>query len=272
MGERSDERAESRRAEEKRLIDQTWPRVVLVGAILIAWALAASFGAFDDTLPTPSDVWAAMTANFFGADGLLAAAGRSLLRLAVGLGVGVVVGTPLGLWMAASKPVQRSLGSLMVALQALPPIVWLPLAILWFGFGMRAVLFIVIIAVVPAVAINTAASVRHVSPTMVRAGRTLGASGGELYRSVVLPAAVPGYVAGLRQAWTAAWWALLAGELVTTGARGLGHFMEGGGELDVALLLAVMIVVMIVGLAVDGLFASADRRIRRRRGLIATAA
>ena len=250
---------------------QAWPRIVLVLVILAIWAIASAFGGFGDKLPSPADVWNAMTTNLFGADGLVAAAGRSLLRLVVGLAVGIAIGTPLGLWMAASKPVQRSIGSLMVALEALPPIVWLPLAILWFGFGMRAVLFIVIIAVTPAVAIATAASVRLVSPTMLRAGRTLGASGSELYRNVVLPAAVPGYVAGLRQAWTAAWWALLAGELITTGARGLGHFMEdGGGSFDVSLLLAVMIVVMIVGLAVDGLFASADRRVRRRRGLLAT--
>jgi NitT/TauT family transport system permease protein len=212
-----------------------------------------------------------LTSHLRGPDGLIAVASRSVFRLIVGLTVAIVIGTPTGLAMAAWKLVQRSVGSLMVGLQALPSIAWLPLAILWFGLNERAVLFVVVIGAVPAVAIATAASVRLVPPNLVRAARTLGARGSVLYGNVILPAAVPGYIAGLQQAWAIAWRALLAAELVVQGARGLGHLIsQSGAELDTPLVLAAMIVIMLVGIGVDFLFTLVDRRVRRRRGLLVT--
>ena len=128
---------------------------------------------------------------------------------------------------------------------------------------------VVVIAAVPAVAIGTAASIRLVPPILVRAGRTLGAQGSELYRNVVLPAAVPGYVVSLRQAWALAWRALIAGELVISGALGLGHLVgRASGRSDTPLVLATIAVMIVIGMTVDLVFAVADRRIRRRRGLI----
>jgi NitT/TauT family transport system permease protein len=90
-----------------------------------------------------------------------------------------------------------------------------------------------------------------------------------LYGNVILPAAVPGYIAGLQQAWAIAWRALLAAELVVQGARGLGHLIsQSGAELDTPLVLAAMIVIMLVGIGVDFLFTLVDRGVRRRRGLL----
>ncbi len=92
-----------------------------------------------------------------------------------------------------------------------------------------------------------------------------------LYGNVILPAAVPGYIAGLQQAWAIAWRALLAAELVVQGARGLGHLIaQSGADLDTPLVLAAMIVIMLVGIGVDFLFTVIDRRVRRRRGLLVT--
>ncbi len=232
--------------------------------------MAASGLVADYLLPPPADVWHALTSNFFGETGLFVAAQRSLLRLAFGLGAAIVIGTPLGLAMAGSHVVQRSVGTLMTGLQALPSIAWLPLAVVWLGLTERAVLFVVVIGAVPAIAIATAASVRLVPPILVRAGRTLGARGWTLYRGVVLPAAVPGYWLGLQQAWAIAWRALMAGELIIAGGRGLGHLLNRA-TFDTSLILAVMVVIVVIGVAVDYLFAVVDRRIRRRRGLIAQA-
>ncbi|MGH2637099.1 MAG: ABC transporter permease, partial [Actinomycetota bacterium] len=191
-----------------------------------------------------------------------------VIRLALGLGFAVVVGTLIGFAMAASKVVQRSVGTLMTALNALPPIVWLPLAIVWLGFTERAVIFVVVVGGVPAVAIATAISVRQVPPQLIHAGRTMGAKRWTLYRTVVLPASVPGYWTGLQQAWAVAWRALLAAELIRTGAaRGLGHLLEASLD-DVSMILAVMVVIALIGLAVDFLFAVVDRRIRHGRGLL----
>jgi NitT/TauT family transport system permease protein len=88
----------------------------------------------------------------------------------------------------------------------------------------------------------------------------------------MLPAAIPGYWAGLQQGWAIAWRALMAGELITTGARGLGHLMSrAGAGFDTPLVLGAMVVIVVIGVAVDLLFAVVDRRIRRRRGLLAPA-
>jgi NitT/TauT family transport system permease protein len=213
-------------------------------------------------------VWSALTSNLTGDDGLLLAALGSVVRLAFSLSVAIVVGTLVGLAMAASRGMQRSIGTLMTGLQAIPPIAWLPLAILWFGFTERAVMFVVFVGGVPAVAIATAVSVRQVPPALVRAGRTMGATGWRLQRTVVLPAAVPGYWTGLQQAWAVAWRALLAAELIRTGAaRGLGHLLDASLN-DPAMILAVMAVIVVIGLVVDALFAVVDRRIRGRRGLL----
>ena len=235
--------------------------------VAVWWAIAAS-GYFSPVLlPTPPEVWRSLLDHLWGPNGLVAAAQRSLVRLAFGMGVAVVIGTLIGLAMAAWRPVQRSVGTLMIGLQALPSIAWLPLAILWFRFTEVAILFVVVIAAIPAIAVATAASVRQVPPILVRAGRTMGARGWVLYRGVVLPAAVPGYWAGLQQGWAVAWRALIFGELIATGARGLGHLLDRAAGFNTPLLLATMIAIMVVGIGVELLFTLVDRRIRARRGL-----
>jgi len=179
--------------------------------------------------------------------------------------------------MAASRIVQRTVGTLMTMLNAIPPIAWLPVAILLLGFTERAVIFVVLIGATPAVAIATAAAIRQVPPALVRAGRTMGARGWELYRGVILPAAVPGFWIGLQQAWAIAWRAVIAAEIIRVGAaKGLGHLLDASLQrtgdsvtvVDPALVFAALLVIVVIGLAVDYLFAVVDRRIRRRRGLL----
>jgi len=257
----------------RKAFGQVWPRIAIIAVLILVWWAVAATGFWDRALlPSPASVWTALWSNLTRGGGLLVAAERSVLRLTLGLAAAVAIGTPIGLAMAASKVVQRSAGSLMVGLQALPSIAWLPLATLWFGITEKAVFFVVVMGATPAVAIATAASVRLVPPTLVRTARTLGSSGGRLYVRVVLPAAIPGYIVGLQQAWALAWRALMAAELLVTGARGLGHFLERTGAIfDTPLMLATMVVIMLVGISVDALFTLVDRRVRSRRGLIPSA-
>jgi NitT/TauT family transport system permease protein len=259
----------------RRSADQIWPRVATIGAVLLLWWGASSSGLFT-VFPSPGEVLVAFGDTFVRPDppreSILAATTASLIRLAVGLGIGIALGTVIGLAMGTSQLVQRSIGSLMAGLQALPSISWLPMAILWFGLTERAILFVVIIASIPAVAIASASSIRLVPPLMVRAGRTLGARGWTLYRRVILPAAVPGYVAGLQSAWALGWRALMAGELISTGGKGLGHLLEANRQrFSAEDIFAVMIMIVIVGMLVEAIFGILDRRIRSKRGLIATA-
>ena len=261
------------------IVSQLWPRIAAVAGLLLVWQLAVMSGLWLHTaLPTPASVLAAFFSNLLSPDppreSLWDGTQASLIRLVIGLGIGIVVGTLIGLSMAASTFVQRSIGSLMAGLQALPSISWLPVAILWFQLTERAVLFVVMIGAIPAVAIATAASVRLVPPLLTRAGRTLGARGWTLYRRVVLPAAVPGYVAGLQQAWALGWRALMAGELIllASGGKGLGHLLEANRQLQEAdRIFAVMIMIVLVGMTVEATFGIIDRRVRGRRGLLASA-
>ncbi|MEW6058590.1 MAG: ABC transporter permease [Actinomycetota bacterium] len=257
----------------KRTLAQIWPRAAIIAVIVLLWWAVYATGYWDRVLlPSPARVWRALWGNVTGPTGLLVAAERSILRLFLGLAAAMVIGTPIGLAMAAWKTAQRSVGSLMVGLQALPSIAWLPLATLWLGITEKAVFFVVVMGALPAVAIATAASVRLVPPTLTRAARTLGARRWDLYGHVVLPAAVPGYLAGLQQAWALAWRALMAAELLVAGARGLGHFLARAGALwQTPLMLATMVVIMLVGIGVDFLFSLVDRRVRARRGLVVPA-
>ena len=145
--------------------------------VVVWWGIAAT-GYFSQViLPTPPEVWRSLLDHLWGPNGIVAAAQRSLVRLAFGMGVAVIIGTLIGLAMAAWRPVQRSVGTLMIGLQALPSIALLPLAILWFRLTELAILYVVVIGAVPAIAVATAASVRQVPPILVRAGRTMGARG-----------------------------------------------------------------------------------------------
>jgi NitT/TauT family transport system permease protein len=245
--------------------------------LLLWWAVSASGLFIVAVLPPPGEALRAFADTFAqdsppNRESLVQATQASVIRLIVGLGIGVLIGTIFGLAMAASTAIQRSLGSLMSGLQALPSISWLPLAIIWFGLNERAILFVVIIASIPAVAIAAASAIRLVPPLLVRAGRTLGAKRGTLYARVVLPAAVPAYVAGLQSAWALGWRALMAGELISTGGRGLGHLLDANRQLtSTSNIFAVMLMIIIVGMAVESLFGIVDRRVRSRRGLLVNA-
>jgi NitT/TauT family transport system permease protein len=244
------------------------PLAGIVGAVVV-WALIAAL-ANVESLPTPAQVWQAFVDGM--RDGTIPeAAAKTLLRLAFSFVVAVVVGTLLGILLALREFPRRAIRPLVVALQITPFVAWVPLAVIWFGATERAVVFVTIVGAFPSVTLATIQAFRQVPPLLERAGRTLGASGWELYRSVVVPAAMPGLMAGLQQAWGFAWKALMAGELIVTSANaiGLGHLLAEQGT-DVAALLGTLLVILVIGVAVEYLvFGQLDRRVRRKRGLLA---
>jgi NitT/TauT family transport system permease protein len=252
------------------IVRQVWPTLAILALIFAVWELIYLSHHFNRVvLPAPLSVWRSLRTNV--ANGKIPnAAAKSLVRLGLGFGLAIVGGTTLGLAMAISPLVQRSVGSLMVGLQSLPSISWLPLAILWFGLTRGAILFVVVLGAFPSVALATAASVRQVPPILERAGRTLGARRWTLWARVIFPAAIPGYVSGLQQGWAFAWRSLMAGELIATGGLGLGFLLEEGQQrFHSSEIFAVMIVIVLIGITVDlVIFGVLDRRIRTRRGLL----
>jgi len=244
------------------------PLVGIVGAILV-WAAVATTTS-TSAIPSPAAVWSAFLDGM--RDGSIPdAAIKTLIRLAFSFVTAVIVGVALGLGLALNEFARRAIRPLVVALQITPFVAWVPLAVIWFGATERAVVFVAIVGAFPAMTLATIQAIRQVPPLYQRAGRTLGAGGWALYRDVIFPAAMPGVMAGLQQAWGFAWKALMAGELIVAaaGAAGLGRLLDTEGG-DVPALLAALAVILVIGVAVDYLlFGQLDRRIRRRRGLLA---
>ena len=255
----------------KRLARELGPPLAGVAGLLVVWAIVAAFVS-PTTVPSPAEVWSAFTRGV--SDGTIPeAAAKTLLRLAFSFVVSIVIGTALGFGLALNEFARRSIRPLVVALQITPYIAWLPLAVVWFGLSERAVVFVAIVGAFPSVTLATIASFGQVPPLLKRAGRTLGADGWQLYREVIFPAALPGYVAGLDQAWGFAWKALMAGELITAGLRatGLGQLLQRSQD-DVPMLIATVAVIVVIGVLVEYLiFGTVDRRIRRKRGLLVDA-
>ena len=217
--------------------------------------------------PSMSSVASSLISGF--ADGSYPRAiAVSLRRILFGYGLSLVVGIPLGLLLGRVKSVQVTLGSIVLGLQALPSICWLPLALLWFGLSERAILFVVVMGAVLSVTLSTADGVRNTPPLYLRAARTMGARGLRLYTGVILPAALPAIISGMKLGWSFAWRSLMAGELLYV-SRGLGQLLTMGRELnDMAQVIAVMSVIIALGLLVDrAVFAPVERRVRERWGL-----
>jgi sulfonate transport system permease protein len=243
------------------------PLAGIAGAIVV-WAIVAATTS-SAAIPSPAVVWEAFLDGV--RDGSIPeAAVKTLIRLAFSFVVAVAFGVALGLGLALNEFARRSIRPLVVALQITPFVAWVPLAVVWFGATERAVVFVAIVGSFPAMTLATIQAIRQVPPLYERAGRTLGATGWRLYRKVIFPAALPGVMGGLQQAWGFAWKALMAGELVVAAARatGLGYLLGRAGE-NVPTLLAALAVILVIGVAVDYLlFGQLDRRIRRRRGLL----
>jgi NitT/TauT family transport system permease protein len=239
---------------------------------LLLWELLSRAGPWPRWLfPDPLAVGRSFAA--LAADGRLpAAVARSLSRLVQGYGLSVAIGVPLGILMARSAAANAALRPLVLGLQALPSICWLPLAILWFGLSEAAILFVVLMGSLLSVAIASEDAVAGVDPVLIRAAGTLGLRGLRFHLGVLLPAALPGVLTGLKLGWSFAWRALMAGELLFV-AGGLGQLLQAGRELlDAAQVMAVMAAIVIVGVAVDrGLFRILELRVRRRWGLLEAA-
>jgi NitT/TauT family transport system permease protein len=204
------------------------------------------------------------------ADGRLGAAvARSLARLAQGYALSAAIGVPLGIALARSAWLRSMLRPLVLGLQALPSICWLPLAILWFGLSETAILFVVVMGSLLAIAIASEDAVAGVDPVLLRAAGTLGIRGPRFHLGVLLPAALPGILTGLKLGWSFAWRALMAGELLFV-AGGLGQLLQAGREvLDAAQVMGVMVAIVVIGMTVDRvLFRILELRVRKRWGLV----
>lgn len=194
----------------------------------------------------------------------------SVQRISLGYLISLAVGVTLGFFLSRFAILGETVGSLLIGLQALPGICWLPLAVLWFGVSEVAIQFVVVMGSFVVVAIATERGVKEISPVYLRASRTMGLRGLDLYLRVIFPAALPSAVSGMRLGWSLAWRTLMSGELIFVTA-GLGQLLQQGRELNhIAQLVAILFVIAGIGILVDQLiFAPLERRIRKQWGLVA---
>lgn len=217
--------------------------------------------------PSPLDVLHALNQGFH--DGTIPQGFKvSLARVAAGYAISLLLGGALGALLAASRQVRETVGGLVLSLQSLPSLCWLPLAILWFGLSEKAILFVVVMGSMLAVTIGTESSLRNVPRIYLLAGKNLGARGPRLLFSVLLPASLPNLIAGWKQGWAFAWRSLISGEMIFV-TLGLGQLLMMGRDLnDISQVIAVMILIMLVGFSCDRLlFAPLERHLRRRWGV-----
>lgn len=262
-----------RRRTASRLWSIAWPKLAALALALALWQLVVESGWREEyILPAPATVFAKLgelviTGSFW--EGVSVTARRAV----IGFGLAVLVGGAVGALVATIRPLRIAVGALITGLQTMPSIAWFPLAILLFKLSEGAITFVVVLGAAPSIANGLIGGIDHVPPILTRAGRMLGANGPTLFRHVILPAAMPSCLAGLKQGWAFAWRSLMAGELlVLLGVPSIGARLQAGREFsDAPLLLAMMIVVLIIGIVVDSLFGAADHALRRRRGLIDTA-
>ncbi|HET9416665.1 MAG TPA: ABC transporter permease [Candidatus Limnocylindria bacterium] len=254
----------------RRLWENLWPQLAALAFVLLAWQLVVTLELRPPwVLPGPAQVLPRLVEEL-GDDLPLAIATtlrRAISGYVLALGIGLLIGLAIVRW----RRLRTAVASMITGLQTMPSIAWFPFAILLFGLSEEAILFVIVLGAAPSVANGLIHGVDHIPRLLLRAGRVLGARRMNWYRFVVLPAALPSFVGGMKQAWAFAWRSLMAGELLVIIAQqpSLGVQLQFQRELaDAEGMLATMIVILVIGIVVDQLvFGQMERRIRKRRGL-----
>ena len=265
---------ESRQPFRQTFVQKIMPPVLAVALVLALWQALVSFKVVDDPtkLPAPSAVWDVVHTAWLQGE-LLGYIWTSVSRGLLGFCFALVIGTPLGLIVARVKFIRAAIGPILSGLQSLPSVAWVPPAVIWLGLNNSMMYAVILLGAVPSIANGLVSGVDQVPPLFLRAGRTLGATGLKGTWHIVLPAALPGYVAGLKQGWAFSWRSLMAAEIIASFPDlgvGLGQLLENGRNAsDMAMVFEAILLILIVGIAIDLLiFSPLERWVLRSRGLL----
>jgi len=236
--------------------------------LVILWQAISMSNIWPNNIfPSPYEVGEDLA--YMASDGsLFFGIATTIMRLIVGLGIAIVGGIILGVFMARIEIVNQTIGSLVLGLQSIPSIAWVPLAILWFGLTDSGIIFVTAIGAMFAITINTYTGIKNIDPHYVEAARNMGAKGPQLITNVLLPAAFPYMISGFKQGWAFAWRGVIGAELLFS-FLGLGFLLNVGRQLnEVSQVIAIMIVIMVIGMAVDGfIFKKIENKVMSRWGL-----
>lgn len=235
---------------------------------MVIWEALSLMHIWDDFIfPSPVNVIKDLVAGI-GEGTYITAILISMKRIAIGFGLAMAGGVGLGLLLGRSKLAEDTIGTLVLGLQTLPSICWLPLALLWFGLNEKAIIFIIIIGSMLSISIATMSGIKNIHPLYLRAAQTFGAKGYKLYSKVIIPASIPSIITGLKQGWSFAWRSLMAGELLYI-SLGLGHILMMGRELnDINQVVSAMLIIMLIAMVIDRLiFSRLETMVYKRWGL-----
>lgn len=254
-----------------------WLNTLTVTAIytvlVIIWQLAYFFLAEKNAIikpyifPNPVGVFNTLI-RLISDQTLITAILSSLKKMLIGYMISILLGMGLGLLIYRFNLLSRALKPFMLGLQTLPSICWVPFALLWFGLNESATIFVIVIGSMFSIGLAVESAIRNINPLYIRAARTMGAKNATLYRYVIFPASVPETVTGLKQGWSFAWRALMAGEMIS-GTMGLGYVLLIGRELlDINQVMAVMITIVLFSVVTEKwVFGRVERVARERIGL-----
>ena len=274
-GMKPDERESSapvREKSRKTLLRKVANQVIFYSVLLGAWALLAKLKVWPPYLfPAPWQVAEAIWAGFKDHSFVIGIA-VTMKRMLIGYSLSVVFGMILGIGVASNRFLEETVGPLLVSLQSLPSICWVPLAILWFGLTEKAILFVVLMGCILSVTIAMEDGRKQMPKIYTMAGRNLGASGFRLFWYVMLPASLPYIVSGLKQGWAFGWRSLIQAEMIFL-TVGLGQQLMMGRDLnDMSQVIAVMVLIVALGSLVNRLvFRTMERTLQNRWGLNPTA-
>jgi NitT/TauT family transport system permease protein len=256
----------------RRAATSVLPPLVAVVLFIVVWQLLWASAIWPEfKLPAPGAVFGEIGARL--ADGqALSIIWTSISRAILGFAFAVVLAVPIGLAVATVPVVRAAIGPVLSGLQALPSVAWVPAAVLWFGLTDGTIYFVVLLGAVPSIANGLVSGIDQVPPLLPRVGHAMGANRLQSATLVMLPAALPGFLAGLKQGWAFSWRSLMAAEIIATSPTlgfGLGAYLNQGQSLSqMPTVMAAIIIILVVGIGIELLiFRPAERRILRARGL-----
>jgi NitT/TauT family transport system permease protein len=256
----------------RRIAGRLLPPIAVVVLLVVVWQVlwAAAFWP-EFKLPAPAAVWSQIW-ELVTTGQIVDLFWVSVHRAVIGFAIALLIAVPLGLAIANVTLIRRGIGPLVSGLQSLPSVAWVPAAILWFGLNDRAIYWVVLMGAVPSIANGLVSGLDQVPPILPRVGKALGASRLGGIRYILLPAALPGFLGGLKQGWAFSWRSLMAAELIASSpelGEGLGQYLQNGMSLsDISLVFAGVLLIFVVGVGIELLvFRPLENSVLRARGL-----
>lgn len=256
-----------------RRVLRSFSPLLAVAFFIFIWQIAIMLTEVESyILPSPSEVFEALK-NQWQLGNLQDAVLRSVWRGAQGFALAVLIATPLGLLLGLNRTLRSIFGPILLGLQQLPSVAWVPAAIIWFGLSSATIFAVVLLGAIPSIANGLITGIDQIPKIYLRVSRVLGATRWQHIRSIVLPASWTGYLAGLEQGWAFAWRSLMAAELIAISPAlglGVGQLLDVGRQLgDMSLIVGTILVILMIGVLIEKSFFSPLRtRTLRNRGLL----